>query len=96
MTDVLLRQVWVLRLASVYSNVDDLTSVGVFDSLEAGEAWEQEQRAPEPYVTEPAQDDFGQTHHYNLVYREDSSLHWYNPPDAFGAGWHTVAVPDDQ
>jgi hypothetical protein len=91
-----MKTVYGLALADVHTNVDCLSLVAVSCSKEILEKWEVSQRAPEEYTTEPHMDAFGQSHPYQLAYK-DGPLKWYNPPtpglSSFGGIVH-IPVPD--
>lgn len=70
---------YVLAVANVHGNVDNLTAVAVSLSREKLDQWEKSQRAPEPYQSEPHADVFCKVHPYQLVYK-DGPLKWFNPP----------------
>lgn len=75
---------YVLYLANVHGNVDSLTPVAIAENKQSLERWEKEQRADQPYNSSAHQDNFGQNHNYNLVYKVGSPIQWFNPPDGFG------------
>jgi hypothetical protein len=86
--------VYVLQLADMRGSVDRYTPIAFFSSLGQARAYEESMRVA-PWTDGPSPDDFGSTHKYHKVYRKNSPLEWYNPPDNYGAGIYEYSYPSN-
>lgn len=81
-------KIYVLGLANVHSNVDNVNPVAWSEDKDLLVTWEKEQRAEKPYMSaDEHMDGFGQTHGYTLTYKPGSVLEWYNPPESGFGGF---------
>ena len=91
------RTLYCLALADVHGKVEVLRLLAFSTSKERLEAWEQSQRAPEPYDSHAHADHWGRIHPYRLVYK-DGPLKWFNPAsEGFGGIFpEPCEIPDSE